>query len=124
MIETALEAEREQHRIHMDRERELITARVTEDVTARVTAQVANQVAEQMQARMAEQLQAQMAAQVKMMQEYEDKMRHFIEGSGRVVTSEPEVTNVVAQAPVSYRSSVDNQSGNSIYNTFVCYLVI
>ncbi|KAE8008832.1 hypothetical protein FH972_005305 [Carpinus fangiana] len=52
-----------------------------------------------------------MAAQAKMMQEYEDKMRQFVEGSGRVVTSEPEVTNVVAPAPVIYRSSVDSRSG-------------
>ena len=111
----------------MNRERELITAWVTEDVTVQVTAQVsaqvANQVAEQMQARMAEQMQAQMVAQVKMMQEYKDKMHQFVEGSGRVVTSELEVTNVVAQAPVIYRSSIDSQSGNSIYSTFVCYLV-
>jgi hypothetical protein len=92
-------------------------------VTARVTAQVSAQVAEQMQARMAEQMQAQMAAQAKMMQEYEDKMCQFVEGSGRVVTSEPEVTNVVAPVPVIYRSFVDSRSGNSMYSTFVCYLV-
>ena len=76
-----------------------------------------------MQARMAEQMQAQMAAQAKMMQEYKEKMLQFVEGSGRVVTFESEVTNVVAPAPVIYRSSLDSRSGNGIYSTFVCYLV-
>jgi hypothetical protein len=58
-----------------------------------------------------------------MMQEYEDKMRQLVEGSGRVVTSEPEVTTVVALAPVIYRSSEDSRSSNSMYSTFACYLV-
>jgi hypothetical protein len=45
MIERALEAEREQHKVHMAREREEITARVTDQVTAQGSAQVAQQVA-------------------------------------------------------------------------------
>jgi hypothetical protein len=40
MIETALEAEREQHRIQGAKEREETTARVIDEVTTWVTAQV------------------------------------------------------------------------------------
>ncbi|KAE8038076.1 hypothetical protein FH972_010620 [Carpinus fangiana] len=108
MIERALEVEREQHRIQMAKEREEITVQVTDEVTARVTAQA--QMAEQMQAQMAEQMKAQMAKQAKQMREYEAKMCQLVEGSGRVVTSEPEVTNVMALASVIYRSSVDSRS--------------
>jgi Flp pilus assembly secretin CpaC len=118
MIERAIEAEREQHRVQMAREREDITAQVTAQVTAEVSAQVAKQVAEQM-AQMAEQMQAQMAEQAKQMREYEAKMCQLIEGSSRVVTSEPEVTNIMALAPVIYRSSVDSRSGNDILFLFL-----
>ena len=104
LIERALEAGREQHRVQMARERELITAQVT----AQVSAQVAKEVAEQMQAQMAEWMHAQMATQAKMMWEYEAKMRQLIKRSGRVVTFEPEVTNVMAPTPIIYRFSVDS----------------
>jgi uncharacterized protein YaiL (DUF2058 family) len=115
MIETALEAEREQHRIQRAREREEITAHeLPMRLPHEVTAQVSTQMAE---------MQAQMAAQAQMMREYEAKMRQLVEGSGRVVTSEPEVTNVMVPAPIIYRSSVDSRSGNNIYSSFVCYLI-
>ncbi|KAB8388313.1 hypothetical protein FH972_024787 [Carpinus fangiana] len=121
MIETALEAEREQHRVQSAREREEIaaqvteevTARVTDEVTARVTSQVTNEITARVTAQVSTQMaemQAQMAAQSQMMQEYDAKMRHFVEGSGRVVTSEPEVTSVMAPAPIIYRSSIDSRS--------------
>ncbi|KAC5535180.1 hypothetical protein FH972_027235 [Carpinus fangiana] len=85
MIETALEAEREQHRVQSAREREEITAQVTEEVTARVTdevtARVTSQVTNEITARVTAQvstqmyeMQAQMAAQSQMMREYEYKM--------------------------------------------------
>ncbi|KAE8125013.1 hypothetical protein FH972_019851 [Carpinus fangiana] len=61
---------------------------------------------------MAKQMQAQMAEQAKQMREYEAKMRLLVEGSGRVVTSELEVTNVMAPIPVIYRSSVDSRSND------------
>ena len=107
----------------MAKERELITAKVTADVTTQVSAQVAKEVAEQMQAQMAERMHAQMAAQAKMMREYEAKMRQLVEGSSRGVTSELEVTNVMAPEPVIYRSSGDSRSSNNSYSTFVFYLV-
>jgi hypothetical protein len=69
-------------------------------------------------------MQAQMVAQSQMMQEYEAKMRQLVEGSGRIVTSKPEVINVMVSAPIIYRSSVDSRSGNNIYSYFVCYLII
>ncbi|KAE8076975.1 hypothetical protein FH972_015589 [Carpinus fangiana] len=86
MIERALEAEMEQHRAQISRVREEITAQVSTQVTA--------QVAEQMSAQM---------------QAYEAKIRQLVDGS-RVVTSEPEVTNVMAPAHVIYRSSIDSRS--------------
>ncbi|KAE8055992.1 hypothetical protein FH972_012795 [Carpinus fangiana] len=61
-------------------------------------------------ARVREEITAQMAAQ---MQAYEAKIRALVEGS-RVVTSEPEVTNVMAPARVIYRSSIDSRSANDV----------
>jgi hypothetical protein len=84
MIERALEAKREQHRAQMARERE--------EITAQVTVQVVQQVADQM----AMQIEA-----------YETRICVLVEGS-KVVTSESEVTNVIALTCVIYRSSVDN----------------
>jgi predicted phage tail protein len=86
MIEIALEAESEQYRAQLARVREEITTRVTDQVTAQVTAQMAQQVAEQMSAQMVAQMQA-----------YKAKIHALVKGS-KVVTSEPEVTNVVAPA--------------------------
>ena len=117
LIERALKAERAQHRVEIARERELIIAQVT----IQVSAQVAKEVAEQMQAQMEERMNAQMAAQAKMIHEYEVKMRQLLEGSGRVVTFEPEVTNVMAPEPIIYRSSGDSRSGNNSYSTFLSY---
>jgi transcriptional regulator CtsR len=72
MIERALEVEMEKHREHI--------ARVMEEITAQVTAQVDQQVAKQLFAQM---------------HVYEAKIRALVAGS-RVVTSEPEVTDVMA----------------------------
>jgi hypothetical protein len=68
---------------------------------------------------MVEQMKAQMAEQAKQMREYEAKMRQLVEGSGRVVTSESKVTNVMAPAPVIYRSSVDSRLSNNILLLFL-----
>jgi hypothetical protein len=92
IIERALEAEREQHKVQMAREWEEITARVTDQVIAQVSAQVAQQMSTQMDAQM---------------RDYEAKICQLVEGC-KVVTFEPEVTNVMASAHVIYRSSVDN----------------
>ena len=106
MIEKALKAEREQHRVQM--------ARGREEITAQVTAQVSTHVAQQV----AEQMSVQMAAQ---MRDYEAKILQLVEGSCRVVTSEPEVTNVVDPAHVIYRSSVDSRSGNNMLLLFLIW---
>jgi uncharacterized protein YaiL (DUF2058 family) len=71
-----------------------------------------------MQAKMAEQMQAKMAEQAKQMQEYKAQMRQLVEGSGRVVTSKSKVTNVMALAPVIYRSFVNSRLGNNILLLF------
>ncbi|KAE8009271.1 hypothetical protein FH972_005719 [Carpinus fangiana] len=86
MIKRALEAEREQHRAQITR------------VSKEITAQVAQQVSEQMSAQM---------------QAYEVKIHRLVEGS-RVVTSEPEVTNVMALTRIIYRSFVDSKSADDV----------
>ena len=91
MIEKALEVEREQHTAQLARE--------MEEITAQVTAKVAQQVAKQMVA-------------------YEARIRVLVVGS-RVVTSELEVTNVMAPVHVIYKSSVDSRSGNNILLLFL-----
>ena len=101
MIERALKAEREQHRAHI--------ARVKEEITAQVTDQVTTQVAEQMFAQMAAQMQA-----------YKACIRQLVEGS-RVVTFELEVTNVMALARIIYRFSVDSRSCNNILLLFLIW---
>jgi hypothetical protein len=101
MIERALEVEIEQHRVQMAREREEITAPVTDQVTTQVAQQVAKQMSAQMQV-------------------YEAKIRQLVEGS-RVVTSELEVTNVMARAHAIYRSSIDSRSGNNMLLLFLIW---
>jgi phosphoribosylaminoimidazole carboxylase (NCAIR synthetase) len=105
IIKRALDVEMEQHKAQIARVREEITAQVTVRVIDQVTAQVAQQVAEHMSAQM---------------QAYEAHICQLVEGS-RVVTSKPEVTNVMALARVIYRFSIDSRSGNNILLLFLIW---